>query len=437
MKHSVFVLSSLLVLILQSGCAGAVSQQPPAATETQAAVNVPAQGLTESPTLTEVPIQATTEAPTVTAAPQELPAVGLFPVQKPSLVFTGSANLPSAAIVVPGGRDTPNQIVVPNHIVGFVFLRGPAIKAAGAIEPRPADGNLTAIGMVEVAGGAALIAPGVYTVEIDLTSTDADVAGRLVSDQSVRDLKFHRTQLVRNPERAEDSSFPAISPIIASDVVCFIVGVGKPYVMDVPGAVNRYCSGGSTDTNEPLLSVKANFPLQYNQLSTSLSEEVYFLTNTPLPGNPAVDVLPELTISEIEGHSNVNRCNGDASQCTPDIIGAPSATFWNDYDQAMKQANGNNFVVTEGFVRVAQLLEIPGQQTVEPGRYWIRDWFDPQGKLIGTALLGWTDGGQLVNGLTIPATPTYFLDEPGQRQVVSWISGWHCFRWCKWQPWCP
>jgi hypothetical protein len=292
--------------------------------------------------------------------------------------------------------------------------------------------------MVQVADGAALIAAGIYVVEIDLTSTEAEVAGRLVSNgQTARELKFHRTALVRNPDRAEDPSFPAISPIIASDAVCFVVGIGKQNVIEVPGAVNRYCSGESVDTNQPILSVKANFPDQYNTLITNLSESVKALRSRQLPENAAVDVLPELTISEIEGHSTIKRCNDDPKQCNADIIGAPSASFWHDYDAAQKDAGDKNFVVTEGFVRVAQPLEIPGQQTVQPGSYWIRDWFDPQGKLIGTALLGWTDSNELVNGLTIAATPTYFLEASGQRQVVSWISGWRCFRWCKWQSRCP
>jgi hypothetical protein len=400
-----------------------------AVTEAPAVTAAPTQAVTEAPAATEALTQPATEAVVATEAPQETPAVALFPVPKPTLVM------------IDPRRSTTSTGFAASQTVAFVFPDGTAaIKAGSVVEPQPVEGGLTVIGMVQVADGAELIAPGIYAVEIDLTSKEADVAVQLVSNETTREMKFHRTQLVRNPERAEDPSFPAISPIIASDGVCFVVGIGKPNVMEIPGAVNRYCSGESVDTNEPILSVKANFSEAYRKLTASLNDSLAALKNQPLPGvTPiSIDVLPDLTISEIEGHSNIERCNADPEACTADIIGAPSASFWNDYDTAQKDAAGaRNFVVTEGFVRVAQRLEIPNQPTVEPGIYWIRDWFDPNGKFLGTALVGWTDQKQPVNGLTIAATPTYFLEASGQRQVVSWISGWHCFHWCKWQSRCP
>lgn len=419
MKHKIVAIASLLLLVMiQSGCGGVPTTQAPAATE------APTQAPTEAP------------GPAPRGTFEEVLAVAIRPVQKPSLEFTDSQNL-------------PNSIgFAPSLTVAFVFPDGPAaVKAAGVQQPKMMEDNFTAVGIVEVADGAIEIPPGIYRVEIDLTGKDADVSGRLVPrDGTPINLKFHRTELARNPDRPDEPSYPVISPIIGSDAVCFVVGLSEissavQAAADVKSWV-RYCSG-EADTGKAILAVQTIFQADYTTLSNNMTELVNALKAKPtIPDEDEVDVLPDLTISEIEGHGNINACshenNPKSQACQADIIGAPSKTFWDDYEKAKDNAGGNNFVVTEGFLRVARRLEIPKQQlTVEQGSYWIRDLFDPDGKFLGTSLLGWTDDNTLVNGLSIPATPTYFLDPSQPQPVVSWISGWHCIIWCKLQPDCP
>jgi len=409
MKHSLLALTSLLVLLViaQSSCqpvTGTPIETPP--TETSA-TEPPAEG-----------------------PPAEAPAIPLVPEDKPSLIIPDDQGVMSGAGISPA------------HAIGFVFPEGLVAMKATAVNNPYAKDNLTVVGVVELGEEAEKIAPGTYMVAIDLVNTESLVAGRLLPLQTEggeQNLTFERTALARNPARADSPSFPPISPIISSNAVCFVVGFTDQLGEVSQNSANakswsRYCSLASIESGELVLSVQANFPSQFETLVGRWDQSIAHLADQGFPQDVTIDF--NLTISEMEGHSNLNACN-EKKECASDITGAPNASFWEDYVQAKDEAGGNNFVVTEGIVRIERLLEIPGQVTVQPGDYWLRDWFDAQENFLGTALLGVTTDNVPILGQTIPAIPAYFLDVENPQKVVSWISAWRCFNWCKFQSNCP
>lgn len=412
MKRTYFVLTGLLVLlvILQLAC---VPVTPTAPGETPP---------------TEQNQQPTEGSVTTEPSGEQLP-FPLTPVDKPSLLITDEQNT------------FAGQGISVAHAVGFTFPDGlVAIKATAVNKPESAGNDLTTVGVVEIGPDAQKIASGTYLVAIDLMKDDATVNGRVSAIQKegpTYDLSFERTVLIRNPARGDSPSFPSISPIISSTGVCFAVGISEQpgVVANASGNAKfwyRYCSLAAT-SGDFILSVANNFPVQFGDLRNRVEETIARVSQA-FPQN--VNINFDLAISEMEGHTNIDACNKN-NDCASDISGAPNANFWQDYDQAKDAAGGNNFAVTIGIVRVERPLDVPGQQIVQPGDYWIRDWFDAQENYLGATLLGVTTENIPVFGQTIPSTPAYFLDADNPRNVVSWISAWKLCNWCKWQSNCP
>jgi hypothetical protein len=440
MKRRLPVLTGLLVLLLivQSGCVAA----------TEAPLQEPLQQPTLEPTVTAstsdgppaVQVTVTETVPEGTPSPEgalpevatttpfvERPPSLVTPPDKPSLAFPAGQGIVAAAVAD----------VSYGHVIGFIFPNGQqALKLAALTSPRLIDENLTVVGAVEIGQDSQQVESGFYQIAIDLESTDRRVRGRLLAGDGGQDVTFERTPLIRNPDRPDSPTFPAISPIISSHGICFVVGQAEVLGKQAQPAIAwfRYCSFTEAGTNEPLLSVRDNFPEQFGELSGRFDELIGGLTAQNLA--PGVQIDFSQTISEIEGHSNLDECIKN-NECEADIVGAPNAAFWSDYDAARAAAGGGNFTVTAGIVRVERVVQIPGQEDVPLGVYWVRDWFDGQENFLGSTLLGVTNEGQVIAGQTIPAAPAYFLDAENPRTVVSWISAWRLCRWCKWQSNCP
>jgi hypothetical protein len=435
MKRRLPILTRLLflLLIVQSGCVAATEaplqepfQQPPTETAATTSDGPPVVQITETGTIPDgTPSPEVTPAVTLTVEETpfvELPPLLVTPPDKPSLTFSDVPGITSA---------TPADVSY-GHVIGFIFPDGQvALRLAAVNNPRLINEDLTVVGAVEI--GSAF-----YQVAINLESTDRQVRGRLIAGDGGQDLTFERTALVRNPDRQDSPTFPAISPIISSHGICFVVGqaevLGKQ--AQPPIAWSRYCSFTEAGPNEPLLSVRDTYPEQFDALRERMEETRSRLEDAGFPQDVEAEIDTNLTISELEGHPNLNSCNG-SNECVADIIGAPSASFWDDYDRAMEAAGGERFAVTVGIVRVERNLEVPDQELVQPGVYWVRVWFDDGDTFMGSTLLGVTDDGQTVLGQTIPSTPAYFLDADNPRTVVSWISAWRLRRWCMWQSNCP
>ena len=398
MKHRLLVFGCLLALLIvvQAGCGATVT---------------PAEG-TQTP-------------------PAEVPPAGLIiPAAKPSLLITDEQN-------VLGGLGLSTV-----HAVGFTFPGGGvAIKATAVNTPKVGDDGLTVVGVVEIGSGAEKIAPGTYTVAIALAKEDATVGAQVRSiqkDGATYDLGFDRTELEKNPAREDSPSFPPVNPIISSTAVCFVIGLADTSGNVAQGPTDaqawyRYCSLAAT-SGDLILSVMDNFPSQYSELRNRIEQSV---SRAGQVYAQSVNIDFNLTISEMEGHNNINACDKDQKECSSDITGAPNASFWEDYHNAQKEAQGNIFVVTSAIVKIERPVDNPGQETAEPGDYWVRDWFDPDGKFLGSTLLGVTAENKPVNGLTIPSTPSYFLDKDNPEKLLSWISAWKLCNWCKWQSNCP
>ena len=431
MKRRLPVLTSFLVLLLifQSGCVAATDaplQQPPVEPTVTVTTSdgPPAVQVTETGTVPEgTPSPEATLPVEATATPfVELPPLLVTPPDKPSLTFPGVQGIEAP---------TPADVSY-GHVIGFIFPDGQvALRLAAVNNPRLVDGDLTVVGAVEI--GSVF-----YQVAINLESTEQQVRGRLIAGDGGQDLTFERTPLIRNPDRSDSPTFPAISPIISSHGICFVVGQAEVLGKQAQPAIawSRYCSFTETGSNAPLLSVQDTFPDQFNALRERMDETRSRLEDAGFPQDVEAEIDTSLTISELEGHPNLISCNG-SSECLADIIGAPSARFWDDYDRAVEEAGGERFAVTVGIVRVERNLEVPDQELVRPGVYWVRVWFDDGETFIGSTQLGVTDDGQRVMGQTIPSTPAYFLDADDPRRVVSWISAWRLRRWCMWQSNCP
>lgn len=355
--------------------------------------------------------------------PEEVPASVLSPVDKPTLNLT---------------NPPPGLPYQPAQMIGFMFPDGlEAMKVAAVNNPEFRDDGLTAIGIIEVGPDAATITSGVYLVEINLTDPANEVSGKLIafSKGAVdQDLMFSRTPLVRNPARKDSPSFPPISPIVSSTDVCFVIGVSKPYSGEVAqtsmnaGEWSRYCSLS-------LLSVQENFSGEFADLANSIEASVGNLNSQGYILEANIDFSK--VVSEMEGHSNILACNGN-NNCGADLAGAPNLLFWNQYDQALAESNGEDFPVTIGIVKIERELNTPGQERpVKPGDYWVRLWFASDESFLGASVYGVTVDGQQVNGQTIPAIPAYFLDQENPRNIAAWISGWRLCNWCKWQSNCP
>lgn len=421
MKRRLPALASYLVLLLivQTGCvASTEAPQQVSPTDTAAA------GTTqESPPPPEIQV---TEPFEERPFEELLPSL-ITPPDKPSLIISDEQEGVAAASIISA------------HTIAFIFPDGlVALKAAAATNPSLRADGLTTVGVVEMGPEAEILEPGTYVVAIDLESVEAEVPGRVIRGESGQDLTFERTALVRNPARQDSPSFPAFSPIISSHAVCFVVGLpdvlGKG-VQDQPEiSWFRYCSLAAVDTGQPILSVRDNYPAQFETLVGRWDESLRRLAGAGFPQDAQIGF--SLTIAEMEGHPNINACN-ENNDCAADISGAPNEGFWEDYDQAKDEAGGNDYAVTAGIVRVERELDVPGQDLVRPGDYWVRVWFDGQEIFLGSSLLGVTDEGVVVPGQTIPSTPAYFLDAENPRTVVSWISAWRLCNWCMWQSNCP
>lgn len=440
MKRRLPILTHLLVLLLivQSGCVASTEaplqepfQQPPTETAATTSDGPPAVQITVTGTVPEG-----TPSPEVTAAVTLTVEVAPFEEQRPSSLVA-PADKPSLTLSDEQGFLAASNISY-GHTIGFIFPDGQvALKLAAVNNPHLIDENLTVVGAVQIGEASQRIGPGLYQIAIDLESDEAQVPGRLIRGDSGQDLMFERTALVRNPARQDSPTFPAISPIITSHSVCFVVGQAEALGKQAQPAIAwfRYCSLAAVGSNEPVLSVRDNFRDQYSELSGRFVETIRSLPAQNLASDIQKIDLSQ-TISEIEGHSSIIECN-ENNECTADIIGAPNREFWSDYDEARKAAGGGDFVVMSGIVRVERDLDVPGQDTVRPGVYWVRDWFDGQENFLGSTLVGRTTNNELVRGQTIPSAPAYFLDANNPRTVVSWVSAWRLCNWCKWQSNCP
>ena len=353
--------------------------------------------------------------------PSELPASDLRPVDKPSLGLSNEIPLPFA----------------PAQMIGFMFPDGLEAMKAAAVNKPDYGYVYTAVGIIEVGPNAAMIASGVYQVEIDLTNPEEVVSGMLIAlseGGEDQELEFSRTPLIRNRARDNSPSFPSVSPIVSSSEVCFVIGVSDPYsgyvAQTSANAAEwyRYCSLA-------LLSVQDNFPAEYDALAGSIEESIGNLNAHGFNLEAEIDF--DKVASEMESHKNIQACN-DNKECGSDLTGAPNIYFWEQYDQALVESNGEDFVVTVGVVKIERELDTPGQgRPVQPGDYWVRLWFTPDEFFIGAALYGVTIDDEEVSGQTIPAIPSYFLDDGNTRNIAAWISGWRLCNWCKWQSNCP
>jgi hypothetical protein len=359
------------------------------------------------------------------------PAESILPEDKPALIM--SVKDPAQ---VPPQMDT-------SHIIGFIFPGGQiAIKAATMKNPYDA-GDGCAIGVVEIGEGVLSLPKGIYTVTIDLKNPESVVNGSLKSfpenpSEAPIPVTFTRVPLVRNEEaRPNSDSFPPLGAIITPNSVCFVVGLADSgEVSQNPSSTvywARYCS------NEPILSVHENFPEQFANMQKDLQDSIDHLTQT-YPNLTLENLELESTISEMEDPEDIGKCNANQQSpetCNPDITGTASQLFWSGFDNAKAASNGGDFAVTAGVVKVWSDLTFKGG-SVPPGDYWVMFWFHNDESFMGATLLGVTTEEVKVEGQTIPATPSYFLDADNNRRIVSWISAWHLGNWCIcWQSNCP
>ena len=379
---------------------------------------------------TATPTEFTPTEPPTEPAPTEVPATLIDPVIKPSLVITGFE-----------GASSETTIAL-DHVIAFTTPEGEVlIKAAALITPIPED-DLTVVGAVEIGPEAEMITSGVYTLALGLANLQAEtVLGRLTlqgGEGTQRDLTFERIPMERNPARPDDPLFPTIVPSITSDATCFTIGFADGIIAPDSKAVQswlRFCSLVSSDTNELILSVRDNFPSQYEELSGELQASLPDLTEFLNANGFSLDEIrldDDLVISEIEGHENIIACNDD-QDCRSDLTGAPNALFWEQYDKAKSNAAGNNFAVTIALAKIERTLNIPDQVTMEEGVYFVRVWLAPEGdqdRFLGITFLGMTAAGELVPGQSTAAIEYYLREQGNPQEIESWISAWGLGKWC-------
>lgn len=422
-----FIVLLALIGLLVSACATGLEPGNGTASTAEAAPATEAASSTEAVSATEVVVtEAQTEAtaaPAETEIVQPTPAEGervppqepMVPEDKPSLDFTSSM------------EPLANPIITP--VIGFVFPDGTvALKAAAFEEVQlDKDDQYYEVGAVEIGSDP----PQAYKVAIDLPAEE-EVQGQLVSVESgeIINLSFTSTNLVLNEKREP------LLPVyvgITSDSVCFVVDLnyaGIQYPPDQAG-FRQYCSQPGSP-----LSVRADFPQQYEQLIGEVATTVDILVGGGYLQVDPSQVLAQISVSEAEDPANIDACSGD--NCAADVAGAPLANFAEDFAQ-MQETQEMPFPVTAGVLRIFQPLMIPGiEGSVEPGYYTLDYWFEPGGAFIGATISGQTEEEQPVNDQQIPAIPALFLNERNGDETIAQISALKFRRWCcLWQSNCP
>lgn len=409
---------------------------------------------------------------------------------------------------------SPPQPLQP--ILGFTFPTGTAnwtipVRAAAFVDiaPDPSE-RFTPVGMVEVGANPETETESqIYLVSIDLASRETRVKGQLVpvappdispdalsvAAADTLDVIFLRIPQKLNPERINSPyeefqglpSPPDSMATIYADGVCFVVktgdGTGNGGGGDSDDSdnddsnssvngrpiYNTYCSKptGPNGLDAPL-SVMDNFPSQYAELQSSISEVA---TSFNLENRIQNDEI----ISTLESILGIQDCASALTEeaCGSDIIGAPVTEqyFRRQFNQAFggngdgnggdrdhenggengdaariaadgnrdngDRDNDNNrpnqspTPIEVAAVKVLKPIEFP-DSIVQPGDYVMHFWFDSNAVFYAVTLTGVTTDSTVVTNQQIPGVPATFIDRrrEGPMQPDSQISAWKLLKWC-------
>ena len=456
--------------------------------------------------------------PTPKSPPDSAPGAPLLPTQTKPTILDQSVW-------------SPPQPLQP--ILAYTFPSGIAnwtipVRAAAFVDitPNPSE-QFTPVGMVEIGANPEIdTVARIYLVAIDLTSRERSVRGQLVpmtppdispgissaAADDTLDVIFQRIPQRLNPARTnspyeEFQGLPTPTDSMATiyaDGVCFTVKTGDGTGNGGDGdsdddsddgdnddsnssvnggpIYNTYCSKPSgPDGSDSPLSVMDNFPSQYAELQSSISDVA---GGFDLKNRIQMDEI----ISTVESILGIQGCASSLTEeaCGSDMIGAPvteqyfrlqfnkafggngddnggdgkdtdhendgengdhesqsvstyTARFSADDDDSKnnddrdnddrdndnKKPNQSPTPIQVAVVRVLKPVETPAD-TIQPGDYVMQWWFDSNAVFYAVTLTGVTTDNTQVTNQQIPGVPATFIDRrrEGPQQPASQISAW-------------